>query len=245
MINVYHPTDPEIINPEDFNDEELNEDFRAIDKIRTSEEFDELLIIGDRNADFDRVNAYVNKVKKFDKERNLYYSWNKFNIDYTHIHTDDISTAKLDHILWTAGLDDHVAENLSRHSPIWIKLNVQDVKINREQVSTSKKVSWSKSTEMERLKYVEDLNQHLASLNIRFETLDCRDPKCSDEKHLDNLEIFTENLIQTINKSANDNLNTVGGKKKTTKKKVYPGWKEMVSCGRKLASQGLVKHSIS
>ena len=62
-----------------------------------------------------------------------------------------------------------------------------------------------------------------------FETLDCRDPKFSDEKHLDNLEIFTENLIQTINKSANDNLNTVGGKKKTTKKKVYPGWKETVS----------------
>ena len=52
--------------------------------------------------------------------------------------------------------------------------------------------------------------------------------KCCDDKHLDNLEILTENLIQAINKSAKDQLCTVGGKKKTTKKKLYPGWKEMV-----------------
>ena len=62
IINVYHPTDPKIINDDDFNDDELNNVFRAIDKIRMSEVFDELIIAGDRNADFSRVNAYVNKV---------------------------------------------------------------------------------------------------------------------------------------------------------------------------------------
>ena len=55
-----------IPNEVDFNDDEITEVFRAIDKIRCNEDFDEILIAGDRNADFDRVNAYVNRVKMFD-----------------------------------------------------------------------------------------------------------------------------------------------------------------------------------
>ena len=56
----------------------------------------------------------MNTIKKFDKERNLCYSWDKFEIDYTHVHTDDISTAKLDHFLWTNGLDKYVLEGISQ-----------------------------------------------------------------------------------------------------------------------------------
>ena len=107
---MYHLTDPKIVNEDEFNDDELNGVFRAIDKIRTKEEFDELIIAGDRNANFDRINGFVNKVKRFDNERNLQYSWNKFDIDYTHIHTDDISTDRLDHFMWTNGLSDHIID---------------------------------------------------------------------------------------------------------------------------------------
>ena len=64
LINVYYPNDPKVVNEIDLNDDELNEVFRAIDKIRSSENFDELILAGDRNADFDRANAFVNKVKE-------------------------------------------------------------------------------------------------------------------------------------------------------------------------------------
>ena len=75
------------------------------------------------------------------------YSWNTFDIDYTHIHTDDLSTAKLDHFLWPGGLKDnimdggvlHLTENLSRHSPIWIKLNVNNVRTHTEEIKTSER----------------------------------------------------------------------------------------------------------
>ena len=152
LINVYHLTDPKIVNEDEFNDDELNGVFRAIDKIRTKEEFDELIIAGDRNADFDRINAFVNKVKRFDNERNLQYSWNKFDIDYTHIHTDDISTDRLDHFMWTNGLSDHIIDggvlhlndNLSRHSPIWIKLNVKNIVRNtEEEVKIAEEIAWA------------------------------------------------------------------------------------------------------
>ena len=64
LINIYNPTDPRIVNEEAFNDDELHEVCRAIEKIGSSESFDELIIAGDRNADFDWVNAFVNRVKK-------------------------------------------------------------------------------------------------------------------------------------------------------------------------------------
>ena len=41
IVNVYHPTDPKTINERDFDDTDLNEVFRAIDKIRESNGHDD------------------------------------------------------------------------------------------------------------------------------------------------------------------------------------------------------------
>ena len=99
LVNVYHPTDPKTLNERDFDDTELNEVFNAIDNMRETNGHDEFIVCGDRNSEFNRLTAFVKLVKKFDKDRKLKYSWDKLKIDYTHIHTDDKSTAILDHFV--------------------------------------------------------------------------------------------------------------------------------------------------
>ena len=61
-----------------------------------------------------------------------------------------------------------------------------------------------------------------------MEAFECRDVKCRSREHTDSLDSVTENLLETINKAAKDNLCTTGGKKKSSKRNLIPVWKEMV-----------------
>ena len=235
LINVYHPTDPKTVNEREFDDSELNEVFSAIDKLRAANAHDELLLCGDRNADFSRQNAYIEKVKTFDSERNLECSWNKFEIDFTHIHTDDKSTAILGHFLWTQGMGNqvidggvlHLAENTSRHSPVWIKVEVSDIVKNKEEVVITNKVSWNKSTEEMKENFTNNVSELIGSIPVPTGALACDDVKCQLEEHKDDLEEFTEMLIRAVNESARINLAWTGGSK-SKKRKIVPGWDEIV-----------------
>ena len=235
LINVYHPTDPKTVNERDFDDRELNEVFSAIDKLRETTAHDELLLCGDRNADFSRYTAFVNKVKTFDSERNLEYSWDTFKIDYTHIHTDDKSTAILDHFVWTKGMKNHVtnggvlhiSDNTSRHSPVWIKVEVSGLDRRKEEAVITEKVSWNKSTEEMKKNFSSDVDQSIKSIDIPYEALTCENIRCQLEDHKEDLEELTELLIKAVDESAKTNLAwTVGSRNKL--KRVVPGWDELV-----------------
>ena len=61
--------------------------------------------------------------------------WDKFDCDFTHIHTDNKSVSKIDHFMCNERLFNfieqcspiHSGDNFSRHSPIVIKLRVDDI----------------------------------------------------------------------------------------------------------------------
>ena len=63
--------------------------------------------------------------------------WKKFPIDYTHIHTDLKSTSVLDNFFLSERLLEHVedagpihlGDNLSRHSPIMMKIKVENIPV--------------------------------------------------------------------------------------------------------------------
>ena len=134
----------------------------------------------------------------------------------------------MDHFLWTEGLHDHVVDGGVLHSPIYIKINVETITRNKEEVLTSKKISLAKSNDEEKEGFVKDLERGLAQLDTSSEAFDCRNINCENSEHTASLDIVTENILETINISAKNNLSTVGGKKKSSKTTLLPGWKEMV-----------------
>ena len=67
--------------------------------------------------------------------------WDKFPIDFTHLHTDMKSTSILDNFFVSQQLLDlvvdagpiHLGDNRSRHSPIMMKVRLTEIAIKDEQ----------------------------------------------------------------------------------------------------------------
>ena len=81
--------------------------------------------------------------------------WDKFPVDFTHVHTDFVSTSTIDHFLVNERLIDciedagalHLGDNLSRHSPIMIKVNIGNIpaKQAQNQAKVQRKPAWYKA----------------------------------------------------------------------------------------------------
>ena len=76
-----------------------------------------------------RKSKFVEIVKAFVQRLDLVPVWEYHPIDYSHIHTDNHSVSTLDHFLISPRLLHlingcgvvHVGDNMSRHSPIWLR----------------------------------------------------------------------------------------------------------------------------
>ena len=100
--------------------------------------------------------------------------WEKFPVDFTHVHTDLKSTSTIDHFLVNERLLDfivdagalHLGDNLSRHSPIMLKLNIGNISVKREQTQdkAKRKPAWYKATANDILEYTETLHDKLINL---------------------------------------------------------------------------------
>ena len=55
----------------------------------------------------------------------------------------------------------HLSENTSRHSPVWIKLEVSGLVKNKEEVIVAEKVSWSKSNDEMKENFSSTLANHI------------------------------------------------------------------------------------
>ena len=77
----------------------------------------------------------------------------------------------------------HLGDNPSRHSPIVLKLNLDNIPLKAEvNANVSRKPTWYKATEQEINKYTLDLHCKLSSLEPPA-CLDCKDMLCHDESH--------------------------------------------------------------
>ena len=112
-------------------------------------------------------------------------------MDYTHIHTDFTSTSVLDHFLVSESLLPLVEEcqvlhrgnNLSRHSPILLKLRVGDIPIKKKANTWKpRKPAWNKVTEGMMENYKADLEERLKARPIP-DCLHCVDPHCRNQGH--------------------------------------------------------------
>ena len=133
-MNVYFPTDSQNINADTT---ELVTILKTIEDIMDKNTFSDVLIQGDFNWDNRRDSGHSLVMKEFTERIGIKSVWEKFPVSFTHIHTDMKSTSILDNFLCNDRLLDfvsdagvmHLGDNLSRHSPILLKLCVGDIPI--------------------------------------------------------------------------------------------------------------------
>ena len=106
-FNCYFPTDPQSLQ---FDDQELSIVLDEIENILDSSVFDDCILGGDFNYDTRRTSGFATCMRNFLSRLGLLSVWEKFPIDFTHIHTDLKSCAVLDHFFVNQRLLDNVED---------------------------------------------------------------------------------------------------------------------------------------
>ena len=215
ILDTYFPVDPRTLR---FDDNEVLEVFNAIDNVLESNEFSQICWGGDINCDFVRNTGFVQSVDRFIGELNLVKAWERFPIDYTHVHEVGGVTfaSKIDHFFWNDSLivSDagvlHIVDNMSDHEAIYCVLETSGFdKVSTEEEVTarpSNKPSWKKATPEQRVYFSEDLHQKLENINIPDCVLNCRDIHCDMEEHKNACDDYMASIVNSIEVSAKETL---------------------------------------
>ena len=170
-INTYLPTDPQ--KKVNYDDTELREVLGEVETILTSVNYNDVLWTGDLNWDTKRDTEFSRIMHGFVQQMGLVTLWSKNQVDFTHIHTDYKSTSTVDHFILSPRLLPLVSDcgviqrgdNLSRHSPIWVKLNLGSLPLRKEPTGhIPRKPSWPKAT-------MEDTDRYTAALETKLDLL--------------------------------------------------------------------------
>ena len=235
-LNTYFPTDPQTQN---FDDTDLRETIAAIKAILDNNEHDEVLWQGDLNADFLRNSKYVQVVKEAIEEINVKSVWNKYPVDFTYCSPTEVSFSTIDHSLVTETLDSsikdagviHLGDNVSGHSPIYLKLNIGSLPCNTEQArSFSSKQNWQKATHEDKINFKAAVSESLSNVQIPAAIIDCNDVNCTDPVHRVNIDGYTVDIIKCLESSAETFIPYTRPKqgRKSSRRKSVPGWVELV-----------------
>jgi exonuclease III len=87
-----------------------------------------------------RNTGFSSSMRQFMERVGLLSVWDHHPVNYTHMHTDMVSTSTIDHFLVNERLLSvivdagvlHLGDNLSRHSPIMINLTLASSHCRRE-----------------------------------------------------------------------------------------------------------------
>ena len=242
LINSYFPVDPRRPN---IDDAELQETLSHIRDIVRNNEFDALLWAGDINADFVRNTNHTREILGCVEEMNLTKSWDSFGIDFTCCHelngVSHVST--LDHFFWSKALHGlvvdagalHLPDNKSDHSPVYCVIEFSNIlQQDSTLVHQKPKPSWKKSSKEQHDNFQTELENKLMQVKAPLSVTTCEDICCKDESHRDDLNIFTVELLETLQEVAEENLAKSSPQSNKGRKKV-PGWKEDVKPFRDMA----------
>lgn len=247
-INSYLPTDPGTVS---YDDTELDEVLSEIESILTNEIFDDLIWGSDLNWQKGRNTGFAERMERFLNKHDLVTVWDHFTCSHTHIHTDFKSTSLIDHFIVNKRLLQHIdcapihlGDNLSRLSPIILKLNVENLPSKSStNESQSRKFSWQKARIDHKKMYKTNLDEKLKNISIP-RCLDCTDVNCQISKHSEERDSFILDIITAMIESSHLNILMTGGFKSTNsrkKKEIIPGFNDLVRPNRETA---LFWHSI-
>ena len=107
-INTYLPTDPQTVN---FDESELIDVLNEVENIMDETHFNN----GDLNWDMGRRSGFSAVMANFVQKVGLVSLWHHHPVDFTHVHTDDVSTSILDHFMVNERLIPLVEECVALH----------------------------------------------------------------------------------------------------------------------------------
>ena len=220
-------------------------------------EFDDVVWNGDLNMDCKRSSGFSKVMKNFLVKIGLFSLWDHYPIDFTHIHTDGKSVSTLDHFLVNEGLLPlvteckvlHRGDNMSRHSPIILKLDIGALPCKQKSSSwLPKKPAWYKANLVDIEKYKSDLQDKLESLPV-VESLCCSNPKYQDMSHSGKRDSMVLDILVSIIEASHATIPMAGGRRADMCKPgtprsqagSIPGWNEEVEPFR---DEALFSHSV-
>ena len=235
-LNSYFPTDPQSPN---FDDSELRETLAAISNVIENNEHDNILWQGDINSDFSRQSKFVEVVKDALTSLDLKSLWTKFPVDFTFCSPSDTSFSTLDHFLISEDLENivsdagviHLGDNVSGHSPIYLKLNIGSLPEHQAQARQySAKQNWRKATNEDKGKFKASVSNNLANIEMPAAVIDCSNVNCTDPTHRINIDSYTIDIMKCLESSAESHIPYTRSKpsKPSAKRKSVPGWKDLV-----------------
>ena len=189
-LNTYFPTDPQLVG--EYDDSVLQEVLAEVECIVNQTDFTDIVWGSDLNWDMDRKTYFAARVREFVDRLGLEPVWSHHPVDYTHIHTENKSTATLDHFLISPRLLPlvvssgalHRGDNFSRHSPIWLslKLGSLPVKDSTKKTFVPRRPAWSKASQDDIHQFTSDLQDKLMSTHAS-PSMQCHDPHCKEQAH--------------------------------------------------------------
>ena len=236
-LNSYLPTDPQ---HGEVNNDELLEVLAEVENIMDSAAYDDILWQGDLNWDMSRSSEFSNIMRRFMEKVGLVSIWDKFPVDYTHIHTDYKSTSVIDHFVMNERLVSlvadcgpiHLGDNRSRHSPIMVKLNMGAIPVKQKETSrTVKRPAWYKASQENISAFTKGVDDRLMSIMVP-ESIHCSDAECSDPTHSSERDSLVLDILLAIIEVSHSSIPMVGGKTVRSDRKdhsgIIPGWRETV-----------------
>ena len=248
-FNCYFPTDPQTLQ---YDDSELVQVLNEIENILDNNEFDDCLIGGDLNFDPSRISGFANTVRNFMSRLGISSVWETFPVDFTHLHTDSKSTSVLDHFLVNQRLLDlvedagpvHLGDNLSRHSPIMMRLRLPAIQARAPQpaIPRTRKPAWYKATQEDKDHYTSVLDQKLKDVDVP-QSIFCADVKCQCEAHTRERDNLVLDILCSVVETSYTCIPLTGRSSATGQKQSQPlpGWKEFVA---PLKKDSLFWHSV-
>ena len=236
-INTYLPTDPQRAH---YDDTELREVLGEFETILTDVAYTDVLWTGDLNWDMGRTSQFSREMHRFLEKMGLVSLWSHHPVDFTHIHTDNKSISTVDHFVVNPRLLPLVAgcgvihrgDNLSRHSPIWVRLNLGSLPLRKNlKCEVPRKPSWPKASSENLEDYTSKLQSKLQKLEIS-KSLFCTNPNCTEQEHTQVRDSFTLDILMALIETTYTTLPMCGGRRVSDKVKsgckAVPGWVENV-----------------
>ena len=158
------------------------------------------------NWDRNRNSGFAQIMEKFIWDYNFIDVWDKFPVEYTHIHTDFKSTSTIDRILTNERLLNviqdagalHIGDNPSRHSPIYLKFDVGILPLNKVSYNKNiRKPAWYKAENEQIDEYTLHLSDNLRRLQVPS-CLNCVNVNCEDKSHSDIRDGYMLDLLCNI-----------------------------------------------
>ena len=240
FINCYFPTDPKI---NIFDETELYKTLQDLNYIFEKQGPNaKYILMGDINWDTNRDTRFVQIIRNYVTDRDLFPIWNLFQCDFTYSQSQlrnnrqHIYYSTIDHYIVSENtLDDctiamplHLAENTSNHEPIYMKLKIDTIPTPNHNDASRKftsKPAWNKAEDDNIASYFNELDARLAQITIPAPALRCNNVKCSDINHKVDVDIYMLEVLDAISQSVKNNIPHT---KPAVTKRIIPGWKEFV-----------------